>query len=83
MIGWGGRLRTRGGSEAWYVENNFTEEFAWAFETEIAAHLGQLPHMQAAHGNGEITPAREIEFLFDIDFEILAGRDGLDGQKNF
>ena len=39
MVGWGGRLRTRGGSEGWYVDSNFIEEFAWAFETEIAAHV--------------------------------------------
>ena len=37
--GWCGRLRTRAGSEAWYVEDNFTAEFEWAFETEIAAHV--------------------------------------------
>jgi hypothetical protein len=37
--GWCGRLRTRAGSEAWYVEENFTEEFEWAFGTEIAAHV--------------------------------------------
>jgi len=39
MVGWGGRLRTRAGSQMWYVEDNFTEEFEWAFETEIAAHV--------------------------------------------
>ena len=37
--GWCGRLRTRTGHQMWYVENNFTEEFEWAFETEIAAHV--------------------------------------------
>jgi hypothetical protein len=42
MIGWGGRLRTRAGSEAWYVEDNFTAEFEWAFETEIAAHVESI-----------------------------------------
>ncbi|MGO9723382.1 MAG: hypothetical protein ACLPOA_23030 [Methylocella sp.] len=39
VLGWGGRLRTRAGSEAWYVEDNFTAEFEWAFENEIAAHV--------------------------------------------
>jgi hypothetical protein len=39
MIGWGGRLRTRAGSQMWYVEDNFTEEFEWAFATEIAPHV--------------------------------------------
>lgn len=39
MMGWGGRLRTRAGSEAWYVEDNFTAEFEWAFDMEIAAHV--------------------------------------------
>jgi hypothetical protein len=37
--GWCGRLRTRAGSQMWYAEDNFTEEFEWAFETEIAAHV--------------------------------------------
>ena len=31
-MGWGGRLRTRAGSKAWYVEDNFSTEFEWAFE---------------------------------------------------
>jgi hypothetical protein len=26
-------------AKMWYVEDNFTEEFEWAFETEIAAHV--------------------------------------------
>jgi hypothetical protein len=40
MLGWGGRLRTRAGSEGWDVEaENFLAEFEWAFETEIAAHV--------------------------------------------
>ncbi len=40
MIGWGGRLRTRAGSEGWDVEaDDFLAEFEWAFETEIAAHV--------------------------------------------
>lgn len=43
MIGWGGRLRTRAGSEGWDVEaGDFLAEFAWAFETEIAAHIEAL-----------------------------------------
>lgn len=40
MVGWGGRLRTRAGSEGWDVEaENFLAEFEWAFETEIAARV--------------------------------------------
>jgi len=40
MIGWGGRLRTRAGSEGWDVDaDDFLAEFEWAFETEIAAHV--------------------------------------------
>jgi hypothetical protein len=40
MIGWGGRLRTRAGSQGWDVEaDDFLAEFEWAFETEIAAHV--------------------------------------------
>jgi hypothetical protein len=40
MIGWGGRLRTRAGSEGWDVDAaDFLAEFEWAFETEIAAHV--------------------------------------------
>jgi hypothetical protein len=40
MIGWGGRLRTRAGSEGWDVDAvDFLAEFEWAFETEIAPHV--------------------------------------------
>jgi len=40
MLGWGGRLRTRAGSQIWDVEaGDFLAEFEWAFETEIAAHV--------------------------------------------
>ncbi len=40
MVGWGGRLRTRAGSEGWDVDaNDFLAEFEWAFETEIAPHV--------------------------------------------
>jgi len=40
MIGWGGRLRTRAGSEGWDVDSaDFLAEFEWAFENEIAAHV--------------------------------------------
>lgn len=40
MIGWGGRLRTRAGSEGWDVsKENFLPEFELAFETEIAPHV--------------------------------------------
>jgi len=40
MIGWGGRLRTRAGSEGWNVDKvDFLPEFEWAFETEIAPHV--------------------------------------------
>ena len=40
MIGWGGRLRTRAGSEGWDVDRaDFLAEFEWAFENEIAAHV--------------------------------------------
>jgi hypothetical protein len=40
MIGWGGRLRTRAGSQGWDVDaDDFLAEFEWAFETEIAAHV--------------------------------------------
>jgi len=40
MVGWGGRLRTRAGSEVWDVSaDDFLAEFEWAFETEIAAHV--------------------------------------------
>jgi hypothetical protein len=40
--------------------------------------LRQLAHMEASHRETAFTPAREIEFFFDIVLEILAGRDGLD-----
>ena len=40
MIGWGGRLRTRAGSEGWDVDaDDFLAEFEWAFETEIVPHV--------------------------------------------
>src|ERR1019366_155468 len=40
MVGWGGRRRTRAGSEGWDVDvENFLSEFEWAFETEIAPHV--------------------------------------------
>ncbi|MGO9236799.1 MAG: hypothetical protein ACLP4V_23000 [Methylocella sp.] len=40
MIGWGGRLRTRAGSEGWDVDSaDFLAEFECAFENEIAAHV--------------------------------------------
>jgi len=40
MIGWGGRLRTRAGSEGWDIDaDDFLAEFEWAFETKIAARV--------------------------------------------
>jgi hypothetical protein len=42
LLGWGGRLRTRAGSQLWDVEDNFTAEFEWAFETEIAPHVENM-----------------------------------------
>ena len=40
VLGWGGRLRTRTGHQVWDVSaDDFLAEFAWAFETEIAAHV--------------------------------------------
>jgi hypothetical protein len=35
--------------------------------------LSQLPHMEASHGNGDVTPTVFVEFLFNIKFEILTG----------
>jgi hypothetical protein len=40
VLGWGGRLRTRAGSQVWDVSaDDFLAEFEWAFENEIAAHV--------------------------------------------
>jgi len=40
VLGWGGRLRTRAGSQVWDVSaEDYLTEFEWAFETEIAAHV--------------------------------------------
>jgi hypothetical protein len=42
-IGWGGRMRTRAGSEGWDVDaDGFLAEFEWAFETEIAPHVENI-----------------------------------------
>ena len=69
MIGWGGRLRTRGGSETWYVENNFTEEFAWAFETEIAAHVEAI----STGEDFKVYIEKKLDFTSWRDFAIAMG----------
>ena len=62
MIGWGGRLRTRTGSQMWYVEDNFTEEFEWAFATEIA------PHVEA------ISTGEDFKLYMEKELDFTSGR---------
>jgi len=71
MLGWGGRLRTRAGSEGWDVEaGDFLAEFEWAFETEIAAHLEAI----STGEDFKLYIEKKLDFTSWGEYAIAMGR---------
>ena len=70
LLGWGGRLRTRAGSQGWDVDaDDFLAEFEWAFETEIA------PHVEAISTGEDFKRyvAKKLDFTSWGEFGIAMG----------